>query len=267
MSNPYFYKIKHKTTGKYYVGSQYGKTSNKSNFFTSYTTSSKKINKIIKDEGIGAFDIVILKERSDAREYEHRYLKKAYSLLGKEKFLSMFYNRNISPGIILDNDIIAQQTFTKKQSWATGKKLKPMPPNWKGKTRSQTMKDRLSASKLGHTVSLSTRQKLSNANIGKTQTEITKKKRADALKKNKNAYGRKYWLFVSPTNQYYFTIGKRNHRLHSLGLSEGSGFINYVNTNKSPSQGKNIGWLFFEGEERIKEVLKNVNEKDIIYYE
>ena len=43
MSGPYFYKIIHKLTGKYYVGSQYGKTANKENFFASYFTSSQTI--------------------------------------------------------------------------------------------------------------------------------------------------------------------------------------------------------------------------------
>ncbi len=52
-----------------------------------------------------------------------------------------------------------------------------------------------------------------------------------------------------------------------VGLSEGPGFINYVNTYKSPSQGKNISWLFYEGEENIKNILQNIPQENIIYYE
>lgn len=267
MSKPYFYKIKNKITGKYYVGSQYSKDVCKENFFVSYFTSSQVINNIILNEGIDAFEIVSLTERDDARDYESYYLQKCYRLLGKDKFLDLFYNRSLSPGILLDEAIITKQTATKQNRWNNGEISKPVPPNWKGKKRSSQMKERLSQSKKGHSVSEETRQKLRDANLGKKQTKETKEKRSASLTLNKNAYGRKHWLFVSPDNKYYYTIGKRNQRLHELGLSEGPGFINYLNTNKSPNQGKNIGWLFYEGEENIKKILNTVKQENIIYYE
>lgn len=267
MSKPYFYKIKNKKTNKYYVGSQYGKNANKDNFFKTYFTSSRSINEDIKNEGIEIFEIISLIERNDAREYESYYLQKCYSLLGKDKFLNLFYNRTLSPGILLDDEIIARQTATKKLKWSNGDISKPVPPNWKGKERSARMKRRLSESKMGHLVSRETRQKLRDANLGKVQTQETKEKRAKSLALSKNAYGRKHWLFISPNNKYYYTLGKRNQRLHELGLSEGPGFINYVNTGTSPSQGKNIGWCFYEGEQTIKKILNTVKQENIIYYE
>jgi len=267
MSKPYFYKIKNKKTGKYYIGSQYGRNVCKENFFVTYFTSSQYVNDIILRDGVDAFEIVRITERDDARDYESYYLQKCYKLLGRDKFLEMFYNRTLSPGILLDETIIAKQTETRQNKWNNGEITKPVPPNWKGKQRSKTMKERLSQSKMGHPVSKETRQKLRNANLGKTQSQETKEKRAKSLALNKNAYGKKYWLFVSPDKKYYYTIGKRNQRLHELGLSEGPGFINYVNTNISPKQGKNIGWLFYEGEENIKKILHNVNQENIIYYE
>jgi hypothetical protein len=267
MNKPYFYKIKNKTTGKYYVGSQYGRTANKENFFVNYFTSSQKIENIIISEGVETFEIVCIKERDDARNYEVYYLNKCYRLLGRDKFLSLFYNRSLSPGILLDDAIIEKQTVTKKKRWSDGTMDKPVPPNWKGKSRSAHMRKKLSESKLGHTVSEDTKQKLRKANLGKVQTVETKEKRAQSLSKNKNAYGKKHWLFISPDGKYHYTIGKRNQRLHELGLSEGPGFINYCNTGNTPLQGKNVGWVFYEGEDKIKNLLKTANKENIIYYE
>lgn len=267
ISKPYFYKIRHKRTGKYYVGSQYGKFAKKTNFLTEYFTSSSKIQEIITNEGIDAFDIIRIVERDDARDYESYYLSKCIRLLGKEKFLDLFYNRTTSPGIILDEEIISKQTATKKSLWEQGKITKPTPPNWKGKKRSSQMKKRLSESKMGHEVTEETRKKLREANLGKTQSESTKKKRAQSLAKNENAYGKKHWLFISPDGAYHYTVGKRNERLHKLGLSEGPGFINYVNTGNSPQNGKNVGWIFYEGKDQITGILRNVEEEKVIRYE
>jgi hypothetical protein len=267
MNKPYFYKIKNKITNKYYVGSQYGKNANKDNFFKTYFTSSQSIHEAIKTEGIETFEIISLVERNDAREYEAYYLQKCYSLLGKDKFLNLFYNRSLSPGILLDDKIIAKQTATKKSKWTNGSISKPVPPNWKGKKRSDQMKRRLSESKMGHEVTAETKQKLRKANLGKKQSADTKSKRAQSLANNKNAYGKKHWLFISPDGLYYYTVGKRNKRLHDLNLSEGPGFINYVNTGNTPSQGKNVGWIFFEGQDQIEQTLNTIPEEKIVRYE
>lgn len=267
MCKPYFYKIKHKETGKYYVGSQYGKTANKDNFFISYFTSSQAIKQIIKDRGKDLFEIVKIYEREDAREYEAHYLQRCYSVLGKEKFLSIFYNRNLAPGILLDESIIKQQTVTKKIKWDAGIISKPLPPNWKGKTRSDSMKQKLSNSKKGHLVSTNTRNKLRDANLGKKQSKQTVEKRLDALKNNDRAFNKKHWLFVSPEKNFYYAIGKRNIRMQELGLVLGPSFYNFVNTLQSPTIGKNLGWLFFEGKDIIEQVLKDVEVSSIMRYE
>lgn len=267
MNKPYFYKIKNKLTGKYYVGSQYGKYANKDNFFTTYFTSSRYIQEVINNDGIEIFEILCICEREDAREYEAYYLQKCYRLLGKDKFLKTFYNRSLSPGILLDTDITARQSRTKKTKYATGELEKPIPPNWKGKKRSRQMRERLSSSKKGCIISEATREKLRQANLGKTQSAETKEKRAKTLSSVKGAYGRKHWLFISPDGHHYYVRDNRNRRLHELGLSEGPGFINYVNTGSSPKQGKNVGWLFYEGEERIIELIKEINKDNITYYE
>jgi hypothetical protein len=267
MCKPYFYKIKDKQTGKYYVGSQYGKTANKNNFFVSYFTSCRTIKQIVNNHGKDTFEIIKICERDDAREYEAYYLQRCYSLLGKEKFLSLFYNRNLSPGILLDNSIIEKQTATKKSKWAAGIISKPLPPNWKGKFRSDSMKQKLSNSKKGHLVSDETRKKLRDCNLGKKQSKDTVQKRITALKDNDRAFNKKHWLFVSPDKKFYYAIGKRNLHMLELGLALGSNFYNFLNTRQSPTNGKNTGWLFFEGKDLIEQVLKDVDVSSIIRYE
>ena len=264
---PYFYKIKHKTSGKIYVGCQYHSAANKDDFWEKYFTSSRTIHELISNEGASAFDVLLLLERDDAQHYEHRYLSKAFYLLGKKKFTELFYNRTLSPGIVLTPTIIDKINKTKRERWNSGIIKKPTPPTSKGKHRSDTMKQRLSASKLGHPVSAETRKKLSDANIGKTQSAATIEKRKKALLLNEKSCGKKYWLFRSPDGIYYYMLGNRNTILVSLGLSAGPGFRNYVNTGNSPNNGKNVGWLFYEGKDTINKILENITKEKVITYE
>lgn len=264
MMIPYFYKIRHIKSNRVYVGSQYGKNSNPLNFWKTYFTSSKEVGIIIQNEGTESFEIKRIIVRDDARKYEKKYLSRMYSMLGREKFLAVFINRNLSPGILLTDDIIDKINHTKKKNWDNGKKEKPTPPNWKGKRRSNEMREKLRLSKLGHSVSDDTRKKLSVANSGKKQSSSTKNKRAASLQNCKSAYNREVWLFVSPEGKYHYTVGRRNEVLHLLGLSEGPGFRNYVNTEKSPSNGKNVGWKFYRGEIRILNLIKGI--EGIIYH-
>jgi hypothetical protein len=113
---PYFYKIKHIPSGKYYIGSQYGKSSDPKKFWNSYTTSSKHIKHLIEEFGKDSFSIVKVVSRPDAREYECKLLKRLYSFFGREKFLNIMINRNISPGILLTDDIISKANEKRKVS-------------------------------------------------------------------------------------------------------------------------------------------------------
>lgn len=76
---PYFYIIQHKQSGKKYAGCRYAKKCNPIELLKQdgYTTSSKRVNKIIEEEGLEAFQIVeILTEDQigDVREYETKFL-------------------------------------------------------------------------------------------------------------------------------------------------------------------------------------------------
>jgi hypothetical protein len=109
---PYFYKIREITTGKYYVGCQYGKNSNPHNLFTTYFTS----NQYIKSKPSSNFIIEKIIVRPDAREYEKRYLKKCYNILGKEKFLLLMINKNLAPGILNTPETIEKANIKKRIS-------------------------------------------------------------------------------------------------------------------------------------------------------
>lgn len=108
----YFYKIRNKHTGQYYVGSQYGKNANSKDLWKTYFTSSK----LVKEQGYENFEIVSIVEREDARKYEAKYLQRAYSILGKERFCELLLNRNVAPGIINTPEVVAKANEKRKVS-------------------------------------------------------------------------------------------------------------------------------------------------------
>jgi hypothetical protein len=78
---PYFYIIKHLPSGEFYAGAKWGKDSNPNTFMTrsGYTTSSRKVNALIKTDGIESFEIVKILTEEDcgmgAYEYETNFLR------------------------------------------------------------------------------------------------------------------------------------------------------------------------------------------------
>jgi hypothetical protein len=114
--NPYYYLIKHKPSGKYYAGSQYGKNSNPDNLLKTYFTSSKLVKELIEQDGVESFQIEYVDCRPDAREYEQNYLMEVYKKYGREKFLEIYLNRNLSPGILLTEEIIEKANKKRKVS-------------------------------------------------------------------------------------------------------------------------------------------------------
>lgn len=74
---PYYYKLKFKPTGQYYVGIQYGKHADPSNLWNKYFTSSKAIKKMISVYGLDAFEVKVTKvfvTKHEAMEYERKVL-------------------------------------------------------------------------------------------------------------------------------------------------------------------------------------------------
>lgn len=78
-STPYVYFIRHKASGKWYIGSKYSHDADPANLFETYFTSSKLIHSMIEAEGRGAFERRVIKTFETAEEalaYENRLLVK-----------------------------------------------------------------------------------------------------------------------------------------------------------------------------------------------
>jgi hypothetical protein len=183
---PYFYKLKHKKTGKYYIGSQYGKNSNPENLWVTYFTSSKIVNSIILEDGKESFEIVEIKVRQDAREYEQRYLLKAYYLLGKDRFLELFFNKNLSPGILMSEEMIQEANKKRKisNSIAAKKLISEGRHNFQLKPASNYEHVRKASS-----------ERMQGNNYGslRKMTDELKNKISQGAKGNTNVRGTKWW--------------------------------------------------------------------------
>lgn len=183
---PYFYKILHKPTGKFYVGSQYGKFSDPKKFWKTYFTSSKFVKELIIKDGETSFEIVKIYVRDDARDYEKRFLKKVYNYMGKDRFLETFLNRNIAPGILLTEEIITRANFKRKISNSlSAKKLYE-----EGRHNFQLK----NASDYDHVRKLRSERMLGNNHGSKRKmTDELKNKLSEKSKGNTNVRGTKWW--------------------------------------------------------------------------
>lgn len=180
---PYFYKIKEKSTGKYYVGCQYGAKSDPNNFWVTYFTS----NKYVKMQPKEAFEIVSVVERNDARDYEKRYLQKCYKLLGKEKFTKLLINRNIAPGILNTPETIAKANGPEKKqknSLAAKKRLQNGTHNFLLNPYKPTIEQRKKAS-----------QRMKGNKLGGliNRDDEYRKNQAEKSKGNTNVRGKCWW--------------------------------------------------------------------------
>jgi hypothetical protein len=246
------------------VGCQYGKTANKDNLLKSYFTSSKAIQKIIKLEGVGIFKIIKIVERPDARDYEHRYLTRCYTMLGKDNFVRILYNRTTNPAIILDNSMVRSIIEKRTRSYSEGKYIQPIPPNWKGKSRSESMRKKLSNTLMGHSVSEDVRFKIRAKLLGRNRSADTIMKTKASRFENPN----NHYLFISPgQKQYHIVVGNSYAKLKELGLaSEKRNFVDRLNTYcpVDARNSKNFEWTFFRGRDIIEDVLRAVDPSSII---
>jgi hypothetical protein len=192
--NPYFYKIKHLPSGKYYIGSQYGKNSDPSNLWNSYTTSSKYVQELIESTGKDSFRIIKCVARLDAKEYEAKFLKRLYKFFGKYKFLSVMINRNVAPGILLTPETIKKANAKRKvsNSIAAKKLFKEGRHNFQKKPASQCP----------HVRKLKSDSMMGN-NYGSFRniTEELKKVLSEKSKGNTNVRGTKWWYNESTGNK------------------------------------------------------------------
>ena len=96
MSNPYFYILQEKSTGKYYAGSRTAKGCHPSDLLSTYHTSSTTVTKI----GTDNFIIRKLVSRADAYEYESLFLQRVDA-----RNNDRFYNKHNNEGDHIRPDI------------------------------------------------------------------------------------------------------------------------------------------------------------------
>lgn len=186
--NPYYYAIKHKPTGKLYIGSQYGKNSDPNNLLKTYFTSSKLVKKLMEKDGVDSFEIEYIDCRPDAREYEQKTLMELYEKCGREVFLQNYLNRNLSPGILLTEEIIEKANGPEKRkkcSLSAKKLFEEGRHNFQLNPNPSTFEENRKKS--------SKRMKGNNYGSFRQMTDELKKKLAEKSKGNTNVRGTKWW--------------------------------------------------------------------------
>ena len=81
MTTPYTYVLKHKPTGRIYFGARWAKKCHPDDLFVTYFSSSKTINKMIKEEGADVFMYKVVETFSRPEDC----VRKEYEVLQKYK--------------------------------------------------------------------------------------------------------------------------------------------------------------------------------------
>jgi hypothetical protein len=136
-------------------------------------------------------------------------------------------------------------------NWEHGKTSKPVPPNWKGKSRSDTMRSKLAASRTGTHRSDSTKHKISESLKGRKISPEVLEKRRIAKDNSVKSGNKKRWLLISPTGEQHSIIGGIGELTKSLGLSTNKTFRKNINTGEpitvDPGQKSNLsGWVIYK---------------------
>lgn len=261
MKSASLYKITNTKNNLCYYGIVYGKNKTVEDRFAEHMNG--KGGSLLYKYGVEVFGIEsFIVETVSTGELEN--IRNQEVSLNKHNLWPIGYNGNTSHAIVLTDEQHLHITQTKKQKWADNPKTKPVPPNWKGKKRSNQMKERLAISKTGHNVSDDTRQKLRDANLGKTQSDQTKEKRKQSLEQHPNAYGREHWLAISPEGIGHLTHSGRNSMFSTVGISVGKSLFSNINTSIPTKcvahNAKNNGWIFYNDYNKIVEVIKTLAE-------
>jgi group I intron endonuclease len=164
----YIYLTTNLITGKKYIGKHRSTT-----FEPSYLGSGKYLKNTISKYGRENFTCEILEWCETLRDLNDCEIKWISQLNAVE--CETFYN--LAPG---------GEGHTAPHSMETRKQMsdikKGKAPGNKGKTLSDTTREKMRQAKLGHTISEETRRKMSEAKIGKQQTEAHIQKLSEARK-------------------------------------------------------------------------------------
>ena len=167
MTIPYVYLIEHKESKKWYIGSRTAKNCNPDELLVKYFTSSKIVNKIIKDEGKDSFVILGIQiyDVNETALKSEEFLHKIFDVKNNDKFLNQWN---------------AGEKFTTAGRTHSEETKKKIGRSGKGRTHSEETKKKISKSHKGIIPSDETRKKLSDA--AKNRNEETRKKIGEANK-------------------------------------------------------------------------------------
>jgi len=196
---PYTYLIKFKPTGQCYYGSRIKNVklglTPEEDLMLKYTTSSKEINKLIKEHGIDAFEWEVRRkfETTDrAVLWEQRVLKRCKVLERQDVWL----NKNIAGHIIATPEIckkISEANTGKTKTEEHKEKIRQGNIGKKKPPRTQEYRDLMSKLKSGENnprfgaeVTKETRKKISKANKGREKTKEFKQMMSEIFKTDRN---------------------------------------------------------------------------------
>jgi general stress protein YciG len=203
-SIPFTYRVKNKTTGKFYYGVRYAKNCSPKDLWTIYFTSSKKVKNLIELYGIDDFEIEICKtfETSDeAIKWEQEFNSK---ILNDPNYL----NENCG-------------TAFSKESCARGA------INF---AKNNPERKRKICQKAGKNASITNKKNKSGAFHDKNIQSKAGKKGSEILKL-KGRFKSDEWRKISSRSEYkWYTDGLNNKRIHINKISDFEKKISFMET-------------------------------------
>lgn len=169
---PYTYLIKHIESGNLYHGSRTAKNCNPDELLKEkgYTTSSKIIKNIIKEQGLKAFEVVnieVFEDIKEARLAEELYHKK-YDVRSNVYYFNQW---NAGEKFSTTGKSISEERKKKQSIAMTGKLIGEKNPMY-GKPKSDSTIKKLSLANTGE----------KNPNYGSSRSEETKKKQSITMR-------------------------------------------------------------------------------------
>lgn len=216
---------------------------------------------------------VHLYETEDATVNKHKFYKIRYLITEGYDIPVEIVKNNMSEedAYALETDLIVQygRENIDVGGILTNICLEAHPPSMLGRTRNREGIERYRQTRKGKCyLSKETKQQISAKLTGRKQSDETKAKRKQSLANNKNAYGRKRWLFVSPDSATYLLQHMtRNEFCAEFGLSVSRSFFAFLNTGRpvvARSGAKNTGWMFWDDDVLIEKYITNNNITPII---
>jgi hypothetical protein len=183
MNNPYFYLIRHISSNRLYAGVKWSDPDS-STFMTEdgYTTSSKIVNTIIKNEGTDSFNVLRIKHFDTAEEacsYESKFLSKVHARTNP-----LFINRTEN-----------SSDFQNKGGYELSEKTKEKMRKPKSEEHKSNMRKPKSEEHIENVVSSRRRNGDWFSDEAKHNIAISQKKRfEDENERQKTSEGVKRWL-------------------------------------------------------------------------